>query len=327
MLGRFPLLREVVAWTIYPLVFGGALLAGYIVLYGKESDPNTVILILIPALIAVFAMEFVSPYRSGWKKSDGQLGTDLIYLVTYQLVTGLGQAIGPLLGLWLVSVAPKINTYWPQGWPVLLQLLIAIHLYDFTQYWMHRLGHRYAILWRFHAIHHSVERLWFANAPRFHVLETLVQATLSAVTVYVLGVDEKMAAMIVIWVGVHGIFQHSNIYFKLGFMNFLFSQAELHRWHHSKLIEESDNNFGNNVILWDVIFGTFYWPKNREVARLGLIGDSYPGTYLKQQLTPFLSGVADKPDDFEGKEAFYEEKIREDNRVYCELNGIPGQAG
>ena len=66
---------------------------------------------------------------------------------------------------------------------------------------------------------------------------------------------------------------------------------ELHRWHHSELIAESDNNYGNVLIIWDLIFGTWFLPKGQRVERLGLINRDYPMGFLTQMRTPFITGL------------------------------------
>jgi len=66
-----------------------------------------------------------------------------------------------------------------------------------------------------------------------------------------------------LFTAVHGMFQHANIALQLGPLNWIFSMAELHRWHHSRTREEAHSNFGANLILWDVIFGTRFLPRDR----------------------------------------------------------------
>jgi sterol desaturase/sphingolipid hydroxylase (fatty acid hydroxylase superfamily) len=68
----------------------------------------------------------------------------------------------------------------------------------------------------------------------------------------------------------------------------LFSMAELHRWHHSRVLEEANSNYGNNIILWDLIFGTFYHPKDREPSEDVGLSDipDFPKDYLGQLLSP-----------------------------------------
>ena len=57
---------------------------------------------------------------------------------------------------------------WPRAWPIWLQVLIGIVIAEFALYWAHRIAHEWKPLWRFHAVHHSVTRLWIVNTGRFH---------------------------------------------------------------------------------------------------------------------------------------------------------------
>jgi sterol desaturase/sphingolipid hydroxylase (fatty acid hydroxylase superfamily) len=70
-------------------------------------------------------------------------------------------------------------------------------------------------------------------------------------------------------------------------LNYIISSTELHRWHHSRAAEESNHNYGNNVIIWDVLFGTFYWPTARAVGDLGLTNPEYPQGFSAQLKAPF----------------------------------------
>ena len=90
---------------------------------------------------------------------------------------------------------------------------------------------------------------------------------------------------------VNGFYQHSNCDVRLGPLNQLVSGPELHRWHHSMIPSESDSNFGNNLIVWDTLFGTHYLPVGREVGPLGLINQNYPDGFLAQMRTPFTAGL------------------------------------
>jgi sterol desaturase/sphingolipid hydroxylase (fatty acid hydroxylase superfamily) len=57
-----------------------------------------------------------------------------------------------------------------------------------------------------------------------------------------------------------GIFQHANVQLRLGPLNWFFSMAELHRWHHSRTVEEANHNYGQTISVWDWVFGTRYLP-------------------------------------------------------------------
>ena len=79
--------------------------------------------------------------------------------------------------------------------------------------------------------------------------------------------------------------------FTMGVLNYVISSAQLHRWHHSIDIEESGTNYGNNLIIWDLLFGSWFLPKDRQVGELGLINRSYPMSFSKQMKTPFTPGI------------------------------------
>jgi sterol desaturase/sphingolipid hydroxylase (fatty acid hydroxylase superfamily) len=65
--------------------------------------------------------------------------------------------------------------------------------------------------------------------------------------------------------------------------------AELHRWHHSRLLEESNTNFGQNLIVWDIVFGTRFLPKDRDPpSDIGIAGlPAFPMDYWGQLMSPF----------------------------------------
>jgi len=85
--------------------------------------------------------------------------------------------------------------------------------------------------------------------------------------------------------------QHLNVHTRSGWLNYLFSTNELHRWHHSAEPREANSNFGSALVLWDQVFGTFRHHPEAQPARIGLFGDGsgYPAkaSYLQQLLSVF----------------------------------------
>jgi len=77
-------------------------------------------------------------------------------------------------------------------------------------------------------------------------------------------------------------FQHSNIKLKFGIINYLISTEDLHRWHHSCVEKESKSNYGNNTIIWDILFGTRYFPLQKTVNQLGLKNPDFPLDIIAQ---------------------------------------------
>ncbi len=183
------------------------------------------------------------------------------------------------------------NSVWPHAWPVYAQTLLMMFAAEFMRYWLHRLAHAWIPFWQFHAVHHSPHKLYWINVGRFHPIEKALQFLFDALPFIVLGVSEEVLALYFVFYAINGFFQHCNIELRLGFFNYLISGPELHRWHHSKFVKESNNNYGNNLIIWDLIFGTWFLPKDRLVGELGLINRKYPINFTSQLKTPFMRGM------------------------------------
>jgi len=162
-------------------------------------------------------------------------------------------------------------------------------LAELGTYWVHRFQHEWPLLWRFHATHHSATRLYWLNAARFHFLDIFMNTIPIAIPLIALGAPPEIFILTALFSTVHGIFQHANMKLRLGPLNWIFSMAELHRWHHSKLMQESNTNYGQNLSVWDTVFGTRYLPMDREPPNdIGLTWPvEFPMTFAAQVLAPF----------------------------------------
>ncbi len=69
-------------------------------------------------------------------------------------------------------------------------------------------------------------------------------------------VAQLVLALFTLVSAVHGVFQHTNLPIRCGPLNWFFSMAELHRWHHSRLLKEANTNYSQNLIVWDIVFCT-----------------------------------------------------------------------
>lgn len=258
------------------------------------------------ATIAVMALSFFIAersltYRKAWLHNQGDLGNDLLSgAIAYGLLPRL---FTPVYTALLAGVAASLaalagGSLWPSDWPLLAQLILLLLAGDAGRYWGHRLAHEIPLLWRFHAIHHSAKRLWWWNATRQHPVDKLWFTATELLVPILLGVSGEVLSLYLVVTAFCGFSQHCNIDVKLGPLYWFFNVVELHRWHHSKDVSESDNNYGNNLIVYDRLFGTYYHPEargeSREVGDIGLLNPDYPQHYLGQFLAPFRRGNLDK---------------------------------
>jgi len=247
--------------------------------------------VLGAGLITFF--ERYTPHLKQWLATKTDVWNDALFMVTVQMV--LPKILSFLVAITIVQLVEKAalptQALWPHHWPIGVQAALMVLGADFLRYWLHRLSHKYTALWRLHAVHHSPAKLYWVNVGRFHPLEKALQFLFDAMPFILLGVSTEVLAIYFVFYAVNGFFQHCNIELRLGPLNYLISSAELHRWHHSRKIKESNSNYGNNIIIWDILFGTYFFPKDQQVNELGLVNRQYPLTYRAQLKTPFSGRI------------------------------------
>ena len=243
------------------------------------------------AAVTILMLEQVRPYRTAWQPDRPTVVNDALFLVLVQMLMPFLITL-PVSSL-LSDLARDVglSDIWPNSLPILAQVAVMLVIGDFFRYWMHRAAHRSVRLWQFHAVHHSPKQLYWLNVGRFHPLEKAAQMLVDTLPFALLGVSKSVLAGYLVFYAVNGFFQHSNCRVQLGILNHVIAGPELHRWHHSRVINESDSNFGNNLIIWDAMFGTRFLPSDREVAELGLLNRSYPQDFVSQLSTPIHYGL------------------------------------
>ena len=234
---------------------------------------------------AILVLELAAPYRREWLPGRRVITQDALYLLVVQVALPAALTlviVGAAAGMFADSLATGL---WPHNWPLPVQAILMIVVADFMRYWLHRASHRWTALWRLHAVHHSPGELYFLNVGRFHPLEKSIQFLFDAAPFILIGVGPEVISAYYVFYSVNGFFQHSNVDVRLGPLNWLIAGPELHRWHHSRIVRESNTNFGNNLIIWDVLFGTRFLPP-RQVGELGLQNPAYPKDFIGQTLAP-----------------------------------------
>ena len=241
---------------------------------------------------AVVILERWIPYRRSWRPTRRELATDVIYLAAVQT------ALPVALGLTLAAAAARAfdaagvgaTSLWPHAWPVAAQAALLLLTVDLLRYGLHVAAHRVEPFWRLHAVHHSSRKLYALNVGRFHPVERTFLYALATLPFVLLGVGSEVLAPYFVFYAVNGFFQHSNVDVRLGPLNYLVSGPELHRWHHSRRAEESNRNYGVNLIVWDLVFGTYFLPRDRRPEQLGLTNPFYPSGFLGQLAAPLFRG-------------------------------------
>lgn len=254
------------------------------------------------AVALSFAAERVLPYEAAWNRPQGDVGRDWAHAIVNEAAGTASIAASPLLVAAVAATGP-----WPAGtaasWPVWapfpVQVLGAVLVFDMGITLAHFLSHRWSLLWRFHAVHHSVERMYGFNGLMKHPFHQAVEMMAGAGPLVLLGMPLEVAVALGFCTAVQLLLQHSNVDYELGPLTRWIAGNRVHRFHHVREAGAGDVNFGLFTTLGDRVLGTLAFDPARDFrpGDFGLAGrDDYPRAYLAQLLEPFRSPAVASPD-------------------------------
>ncbi|MFO8240516.1 MAG: sterol desaturase family protein [Dissulfuribacterales bacterium] len=170
--------------------------------------------------------------------------------------------IFPILPIGLALIASE------QGWgllnnltiPYWLKIISGMVLLDLAVYIQHVLHHAIPILWRLHMMHHADMDIDMTTGLRFHPIEIIVSMVIKLAAVAALGVPPVAVLIFEVVLNGTSMFNHSNLHIpeKLDrILRLIVVTPDMHRVHHSVVIQETNSNYGFNLPWWDRLFGTY----------------------------------------------------------------------
>ena len=134
--------------------------------------------------------------------------------------------------------------------------VLLIFADDFSFYWHHRLSHHVRILWAAHVQHHSSQKLNFSVALRQSWGEPFYKF-LFYMWMPIVGFEPLHIIMMQAISLIYQFFQHTDLVYKLGFLELFMNTPSHHRVHHAVQAKYLDRNHAGIFIIWDKMFGTF----------------------------------------------------------------------
>ncbi|MCF3641980.1 sterol desaturase family protein [Rhizobium sp. TRM95111] len=159
--------------------------------------------------------------------------------------------------------------------------VIAFLVLDFAIWLEHVASHRFALLWRFHRMHHADNGFDLTTALRFHPGEILLSMLWKAAIVIALGAPPLAVLIFEIVLNGAAMFNHANIRLPPrldAVLRRVVVTPDMHRVHHSMVPRETHSNFGFSLSVWDRLFSTYVAQPERghEGMEIGL--PAYRGT-------------------------------------------------
>jgi len=248
---------------------------------------------LLGVSLCFVLLERIFPARRTQKALRPQIWNDLGYLAFnghfWAVWTG-GVSAGLALSFRSLLPASWFEDAWLGNQHVVIQAVVYLLVSDFLQWNVHRLLHGVPFLWQFHKIHHSAHQMDWAVNFRFHWMELVVYRTLLYLPLALLGGGWQPLFWVAVFATAWGHFNHANVRFRLGPLGYLFNSPSMHLWHHDASDEGGTaKNFGIVFSCWDFLFGTAFWPRERDPGRLGFPSDEeIPTDILRQEIFPVL---------------------------------------
>ncbi|HET9205825.1 MAG TPA: sterol desaturase family protein [Burkholderiaceae bacterium] len=285
--------RWLALWT-FVLIAASALLGGHKVPVNDFPD-NTpyigldwfVLDLLGSSLIFIF-IEKLFALRKDQPVFRPEWQTDLHHFIVNHMVVGFVLLATNLLVHKLFGWAANDGV---RGLVANLNFFVAVFaivlVADLVQYWTHRAYHEVPLLWRLHAVHHSVKSMDWLAGSRQHIIELLITRTLVLAPIYVLGFSKEVIDAYIVIVGFQAVFNHANVSVRLGPLRYVIVTPNFHHWHHSQDKEALDRNYAAHFAFLDYAFGTAVKADREWPERYGVLGDYVPNGFLRQLAFPF----------------------------------------
>jgi len=175
------------------------------------------------------------------------------------LAWGIGRLMAPV-GIFIAATYAEHLSWGISRLGTGYALTLGFLLLDLYKYGEHRLLHEVRPLWRLHAAHHSDVDIDFTTGLRHHPGEVLFNALMMPAVVLALGVPLAAVILYSLMASATSIYTHANVAWPRRLEKALrgvFVTRDLHLVHHSADAVETDSNYGQVLILWDRLFGTF----------------------------------------------------------------------
>lgn len=284
-----------VKYSAYPLLLMVCIVVSTKAIAARADLGRVYATMLAFLIIFNVGLEFLLPLEPKWQMTGRSFLRDLKYMA----VGGLTQSVAKSVFGWVALTLSLGNSGPLRHAPLVVVLPLAFLIFEFFQYWYHRLSHERGgmvgeFLWKTHSIHHLPDRVYVLMHPVGHPLNFLVINLLFVVVPsYLLGYSPEVVFLFTLFLNLQGIVSHLNVDIRAGWFNYLVVGTELHRFHHSSNPKEG-KNYGVVLSVYDQLFGTFVYRPGNHPQRLGVDHpERYPDSNQLIQVLqfPFIRDV------------------------------------
>jgi sterol desaturase/sphingolipid hydroxylase (fatty acid hydroxylase superfamily) len=143
---------------------------------------------------------------------------------------------------------------------VLLTVIIGVLALDFSGWLVHFVMHNNKVLWRFHLIHHSDNKVDVTTGLRHHPGDSLLRGIFFMLLIFVSGAPMYSVMIYQTLAVISTAFTHANISLPKRLdraLSYFLVSPNMHKVHHHWKQPYTDSNYGTVFSFWDRLLGTF----------------------------------------------------------------------
>jgi sterol desaturase/sphingolipid hydroxylase (fatty acid hydroxylase superfamily) len=225
--------------------------------------PANEVTIRLGAFFTMFAAmalwEIAAPRRAGTYSRLSRWPSNLAVVA---LNTGFVRILFPATAVSLALAGER------RGWGMLNNLPVpawtavvaSVVLLDVAIYLQHVMFHAVPALWRVHRMHHADLDFDVTSGARFHPIEIVLSMLIKFGVVVALGAPAFGVLVFEVLLNATSMFNHGNACIPARlerYLRWLVVTPDMHRVHHSIVVNETNSNFGFNLPWWDRLLGTY----------------------------------------------------------------------
>jgi sterol desaturase/sphingolipid hydroxylase (fatty acid hydroxylase superfamily) len=218
-----------------------------------------VVLLLVMILIELLYLKYIEKEEIPWREIIFNLNSGHVMLWVCRGLEVAG----------FDYVLRHASLGWVTQLPVVVQWIFTLFAWDFCFYWMHRLHHKYPLLWAVHVVHHEGEHFslslgirnsWYSSLTAFPFFVPLA----------LLGVPTEQFLLLGSLHYFIQFYNHNRVINKSGWLEYFLVTPSHHRVHHGMNKEYRDKNCSGTFAIWDKLFGTFQEERDNIEIKYGV---------------------------------------------------------
>jgi sterol desaturase/sphingolipid hydroxylase (fatty acid hydroxylase superfamily) len=144
--------------------------------------------------------------------------------------------------------------------PAWMTVVATVVVLDLAIYFQHVMFHAVPALWRVHRMHHADLDFDVTTGARFHPIEIVLSMLIKFGAVVALGPPALGVLVFEVLLNATSMFNHGNARILASldrYLRWFVVTPDMHRVHHSIVVNETNSNFGFSLPWWDRLMGTY----------------------------------------------------------------------